>query len=145
MRVLRQNCIIILLLVVCTISCSDKGSIHAKHFSTPGVNNLPQGNLDIVNYGNGILYAAGWSADIEDGVGIKRVAVYIDNKLAGEARLGIERPDVASYFKNPNLVRSGWDIKGKIPLSKGKHTLYAVGYDKMEAFTKYPEKEFIVQ
>jgi hypothetical protein len=134
-----------MILTISIISCSDKGAIHTENFKTPAVNNLPQGNLDIGSYRDGTLYAAGWSADLEDGVSVKRVMVYVDNKLVGQAKLGLERPDVGTFFKNPNWVKSGWEIRAKIPLNKAKHTLYAVVYDKMEAFTKYPEIEFIIE
>ena len=127
------------------VSCSEKSSIHTENFNTAGVNDLPRCSLDAAEFKAGTLSVDGWAADQEDGVPVPRVMVYVDNKLVGKATLGIERPDVATHFKNSNWTRAGWQMRAALPLSKGKHTLFAVAYDKMEAFSKSVDKEFAVE
>jgi hypothetical protein len=144
MKIVNEIAFSVLLILAVFIFACDKGPIHTENFKTAAVNNLPQCNLDVAQFRDGTLYTAGWATDAEDGVSIKRVMVYVDNKLAGPAKLGYERPDVGTFFKNPNWIKSGWEIKAKLPLTKGKHTIFAVAYDKMEALTKTREIEFIV-
>lgn len=126
-------------------SCSKSESIYSENFETQGVNISPSCGFDILAYENGMLYAAGWGADPEDGAPVKRVRIYIDNKLLGEPKLGIERPDVASSLNRPNWSKSGWEMRVKTPLSKGKHTASVVVYDKMEAFIRMGDKELVVE
>lgn len=140
--VVRKSYLCILLMFLFFTSCSD--SIHTENFKSPEINALPGGNIDIAQYAGKTFYAAGWAADKEDGVAVPKVMVYVDNKLLGKASPGLERPDVASHFNNPAWTKSGWDIKANIPLNKGKHIAYAVVYDRMEAFSKSPEREFTV-
>ncbi len=137
---------ILLMIGISLVSCSEKNSekIHAENFKTDSVNTLPQGNLDTVRYEKGILSANGWCSDAEDGTPVQRVMIYVDNKLLGQAKLDSERPDVAKYFNNQKWIKSGWEIKAELPLSKRQHTLFAFCYDKMEAPAKLGDKEFVV-
>lgn len=96
-------------------------------------NTPPTGFLDGVRYENGFFYASGWAADKEDGSPIKEVQVFVDNKIVGKAKLGIDRPGVATVMKNPKWDRSGWEISVKLPLDKGSHTSYAVAVNKRDA------------
>lgn len=138
--------ILTILLFVLTLSCSKNGTIYEKNFQNPEVNKLPFGHLDLADYKDGIFYSSGWAADTEDGVPVQKVMVYIDNKLLGKASMGFERSDVAKHFNDPKWLKSGWQIKAKISLSKGQHTASAYAYDSMEAPTKLPEeKAFVIQ
>jgi hypothetical protein len=99
-------------------------------------NTPPTGFLDVAKYENGSLYATGWAADEEDGSPVKEVQVYLDGKVVGEAKLGIDRPGVAEVMKNPKWGKSGWEIAIKKELNKGSHTAYAVALDKKGATEK---------
>ncbi|MFH0788706.1 MAG: hypothetical protein V2B13_13985 [Pseudomonadota bacterium] len=134
---------VILLLSVMLLSCS-------KGTETPpppaGPDTSLQGYLDIVTYEKNHFYATGWAADKEDNAPVKKVMVYLDGKLLGEAELGKEREDVAKVTQNSNWVKSGWVINRKITLDKGAHTVYAVGVNKHGARVKLTnEKNFTVQ
>lgn len=104
-------------------------------------NKPPTISIGAINYANGVIYAAGWAADDEDGAPIKKVIIFIDGKESGTARLGLERKDVAEHFKNSNWLQSGWEFKGRITLDKGKHKLYAIAFDKKNTSAKSLEKE----
>jgi len=99
-------------------------------------NTLPTGFIDGANYEKESFYAVGWAADEEDGSPVKSVTVYIDNNPIGEAKLGINRPGVATEMKKPNWDKSGWEIHARVSLSKGLHTAYAVVVDKTGAVAK---------
>ena len=111
------------------LSCSSESvTIHP--------NTLPIGFIDGANYEKESFYAVGWAADEEDGSPVKSVTVYIDNNPIDEAKLGINRPGVATEMKKPTWDKSGWEINTRVSLSKGPHTAYAVIMDKMGAVAK---------
>ncbi len=84
-----------------------------------------------VTYGDNLL-VTGWAADYQDGAPVKQVQVLIDGKVAGNAVLGIARPDVATAYKNPAWTNSGWTFT-YLPtsLSIGSHTVTAVATDSL--------------
>jgi hypothetical protein len=132
--------------MICLVLVSSCSESYKKNFKTGDVNNLPEGNLDYMEYKNGVFHARGWSADKEDGAPLNKVLLYIDNKLLGKVtQKALERPDVVNFFKNQNYMKSGWEFMAKVPLTKGKHFAYAVAYDNMEGFTRIQEKEFVVE
>jgi len=53
---------------------------------------------------------AGWALD-EDHSPVQSVHVYLDGKDAGEASLGLSRPDVAVHFGPPTSAQSGWSFE----------------------------------
>jgi hypothetical protein len=133
----------ILSLAVMALSCS-------KEKETPpppaGTEASIQGFLDIVKYENGRFYAEGWAADKDDNAPVKKVLVYLDGKVLGEAELGKDREDVAKVSQNPNWQKSGWVINKEIKPDKGEHTVYAVAVNKKDAqFKLTNEKNFTVQ
>lgn len=142
MKELTNRCIFSLLaLVLLAASCSKN---EMPQFDATVANSCPKGNLEVVAYAGGTLHVIGWALDPEDGVPVARIVVYVDNKIVGNGTTGMERQDVASFFKNPGWSKAGWEIKNKLSLPKGKHVLSVVVYDKMEAVTKLNEKEFNV-
>lgn len=81
---------------------------------------IPQGEL---------LYARGWAADAEDG-SPAQVVLTIDGHPAGQATLGLSRPDVANAYSQPAYSNSGWSITASLGnLSPGQHTVRATMYD----------------
>lgn len=96
--------------------------------------NRPSGFLDAARYQNGQLLVSGWAADKVEGAPLKKVAVHLDGKFFGDAKLGIVREDVATAMKNPNWKKSGWELSKPIQLKKGTHEVVA------EAFNKKGEK-----
>jgi len=68
------------------------------------------------------------------GTGIDEVKVYLDGPMESGTLLGnagfYDRPDVAEYYKNNNLVNCGfklaWDTSS---VSKGSHTLYIYAHN----------------
>jgi hypothetical protein len=139
----KISVLILLICMVFVLSCSES---YTKNFKTGDVNRLPEGNVDEMEYKNGVFHARGWSADKEDGAPLNKVLIYIDNKLLGKVtQKALERPDVAKFFNNQNYVPSGWQFTAKVTLSRGKHFAYAVAYDNMEGLTKIQAKEFVVE
>jgi hypothetical protein len=134
---------IFLILSSILLGCSDA---YLKNFETSGINNSPEGALDFSEYKDGVITAKGWSADKEDGAPIEKVMIYVDNKVLGKVtKKGIEREDVVKFYNKPAWIRSGWEIEAIVPLTKGKHMIFAVSYDKAEAFSKTAEKEFTIK
>ncbi|OGP75031.1 MAG: hypothetical protein A2V86_05655 [Deltaproteobacteria bacterium RBG_16_49_23] len=106
-------------------------------------NTLPTGSFDAVNYENESFRAVGWAADEEDGSPVKKVTVYVDDKSIGDAKLGFDRPGVATEMKQAKWGKSGWEIIANISLAKGIHVTYAVAMDKKGATSKlFHEKKF---
>lgn len=145
MKIRGSNWFVVFLLIsVVFIACS-------KGPETPpppqsGLNTPPEGFLDLVTYEKGKIRVGGWAADKEDNAPVKKVMVYVDNKLLGEAELGIQRGDVAAGKQNPNWKNSGWEINKQITLDKGGHTVHAVAEDKGGAQGKLAnEKNFTMQ
>jgi hypothetical protein len=91
------------------------------------------GYLDSARYEKGFFKAFGWAADNKEGAPVKKVMVYIDKKLVGQAKLGLARPDVTGAMKKSDWGKSGWELGVKISLNKGMHTAYAVAYNKKDA------------
>jgi hypothetical protein len=141
--------VVLLLVSVVLLSCS-KGSEpppapagSTTSTAPAGPNTPPEGFLDLATYEKGHFRAGGWAADKEDNAPVKKVMVYVDNKILGEAELGIQRGDVATEKKNPNWKNSGWEINKQIPLDKGSHQVYAVAVDKQGAEVKLPNEKNI--
>lgn len=127
------------LTIILILGCDKKTSIDKDSANKP-----PRGGMiEVVRYGNGELFVSGWAADEEDGAPVKKIEIFVDDKLVGEAELGIERPDVVKHFNNSLWLKSGWRIQVKTPLKKGEHTVYAVVYDKVGGFKK-PQSTFRV-
>jgi hypothetical protein len=75
------------------------------------------------------IRAGGWAADPQGGAPVSRVQILIDGRDAGNATLGLARPDVASAYNNPAYQNSGWLFTYPPGLSLGSHTLSAVAYN----------------
>jgi hypothetical protein len=127
-------------LVTFICACSQEKD-YSKNFST--INDAPVGAYDVVKYENGVFTSIGWSADKEDGAPLKKVLIYVDGKVAGEAKFTIERPDVVNVFSNDRWLKSGWQLSVEIPLDKGTHSSMALSYDSKEALRVYM-KDFTV-
>jgi hypothetical protein len=122
-------------------ACSDEKD-YSKNFTTP--NDVPLGSYDVVKYEKGVFTGIGWSADKEDGVALKKVLVYVDGKVVGEAKFEVNRPDVVGVFKNDQWLKCGWQVSAQIPLGKGPHTSMALSYDSKDALL-VAVKEFKVE
>lgn len=126
----------LMVLLVC-VACSRD---HAANFLKP--NEAPVGYYDAAKYEKGVFTAFGWAADNEDGAPVDKVLVYVDGKLVGEAKLGVDRPDVVTALKKDGWMKSGWQISQQIPLQKGLHKTVALGYDKTAALLVSREIQF---
>jgi hypothetical protein len=125
---------VILILGISLLSCSKKPSTPSSGF------------LDSINYENGLVSAWGWAADKDDGAPVEKVMVFVDDKMIGEAKLGLDRQGVADEMKNPNWVKSGWTLSVQMPLEKGKHKAHAISVNKRgEQLRLHHELEFDVK
>jgi len=115
---------------------------YSRNFTVP--NDAPLGSYDVAKYEKGVFTGIGWSADKEDGAPLKKVLVYIDGKVLGEAELLLNRPDVVGFFKNDRWLKCGWQISAKIPLNSGPHISMALSYDSKDALL-ITKKEFVVE
>jgi hypothetical protein len=78
------------------------------------------------------LTMEGWAADPRDGAPAARVELYVDQLRAGDARVGIARPDVEEYFQRVDFAKSGWQLEVPLrTLSTGYHymEIWAVDRD----------------
>ncbi len=101
------------------------------------VASIPVGNLegtyDFTNKSATVgkadsLYVSGWAADALQGAPITRVQVLIDGVSAGNATLGIARPDVVTATGKPAWLNSGWNFTlAASGLALGTHTVTATG------------------
>ena len=74
----------------------------------------------------GTLYVRGWAADTASGAPLQSVTVYVDGSSAGNATLGISRPDVAKAFDRSDYTNSGWNFQmSTATLSVGAHSVTA--------------------
>jgi len=96
----------------------------------------PQGNLDKVLDASGAttvkitdqIFIGGWVGDAADGAPMKNVVVYIDGVSIGTPKLGMARPDVASYFNIANYLNSGYTMYYSASnLSVGQHVVTVIG------------------
>jgi hypothetical protein len=125
---------VILVLTITLISCS-------KKYDTPS-----SGFLDSIKYEGGLLSAWGWAADKDEGAPVGKVMVFVDDKMVGEAKLGLDRPGVAEEMKNPNWVKSGWTLSAPMTFEKGKHKVHAISVNKRgEQLRLHHELEFEVK
>ncbi len=75
-----------LALTILLWGCDKKTSIDKDSANKP-----PRGGMiEVVRYDNGELFVSGWAADEEDGAPVKKIEIFVDDKLVGEATLGIE-------------------------------------------------------
>jgi hypothetical protein len=85
----------------------------------------------------------GWAADPRDGAPVARVELYVDRLRAGDADVGVPRPDVQEYFDRVDFARSGWQLE--IPLrtlSTGYHYMEIWAVDREGASRLFLEHQF---
>ncbi len=74
-------------------------------------NSFPQGNIESIHIAeDGSVSVRGWAIDREFAAPVMEVLIYVDDALLGRAALGIQRPDVADYFKRADCLSSGWQF-----------------------------------
>ncbi|MEQ8767477.1 MAG: methyltransferase domain-containing protein [Planctomycetota bacterium] len=74
---------------------------------------------------DGRFWIAGWAADLS-GAPIEKVALSIDGQPTIEIPIDQARPDVAETLERPDLLKSGWQLEGRVPpLPPGAHRLVA--------------------
>jgi sugar lactone lactonase YvrE len=85
------------------------------------------------------LLVSGWAADYHDGAPVAKVSILIDGAAAGNATLGIARPDVAKAEGNSKYLDSGWTFTTPASgLAVGMHTVTAVATDSLGLSTQFP-------
>ncbi|HEX4005265.1 MAG TPA: NHL repeat-containing protein [Acidobacteriaceae bacterium] len=90
------------------------------------------------------LVVDGWAADAHDGAPVASVSVLIDGSAAGNATLGIARPDVAAG-QGSAYLDSGWTFTySAAGLSVGSHTVSAMATDSLGNATQFATKAFTV-
>jgi hypothetical protein len=124
---------------IATNSAGVSTTLGSTSITVTADNKPPVGNLDIAVDNvtvtttvsqSDALYVAGWAADYENNGPASSVQVLIDGTLAGNATLGVARPDVASYFGKPAWANSGWVfVMSASTLAQGAHIVNAVAYD----------------
>jgi hypothetical protein len=77
------------------------GSLDTAVGNTSNSNTVYQGDL---------LQITGWAADQTDGSPMRDVKVFVDGVLVGTPTLGVARPDVAAYLKNPAYAEAGYEM-----------------------------------
>jgi subtilase family serine protease len=97
---------------------------------------LPFGNLEYTVdaetssttvYQTDALMVSGWVADPTDGSPLGNVRVYVDGVPFGTPTMGLARPDVAAYYKNPAYGKSGYQLFcGASVLALGPHAVTVV-------------------
>ena len=76
------------------------------------------------------LLVIGWAADVQEGAPVYQVSILIDCVAVGDATLGIADPTIATKYKNPAYMNSGWTFTAPASgLAAGHHTVRAVAYD----------------
>ncbi|HEX4006891.1 MAG TPA: NHL repeat-containing protein [Acidobacteriaceae bacterium] len=89
-----------------------------------------------VSQSDGLL-VSGWAADHHDGAPVSSVTILIDGAAAGNATLGLSRPDVAKAENNPSDLHSGWKFTSSASgLTLGTHTVTAVALDSLGLSTQ---------
>jgi hypothetical protein len=105
----------------------------------------PRITLVRTRYSGGAVIVGGWAFDRESMRLAARAFVIVDGQMGYETQYGIERGDVAGYFGNPGLVRSGF--RATIPiaaLTPGEHVV-TVRVLNADARSYSESRRFIVQ
>jgi hypothetical protein len=111
------------------------GSLDSVLGVTTGTTTIPQLST---------LRTTGWAADKEDGAPVSKVQISVDGVVAGNASLGLARPDVA--VADPRYLNSGWSFDYNIgSLSTGLHTIVAIAFDSKGTQTQLGQLGFQVQ
>jgi len=104
------------------------------------------GNFDSITYNFGSIFAYGWAASTKSGTPVKKVEVYIEDSLTGNAKLGTKRPDVAKVMKKEKWINAGWELGLNKKLKKGAYSCYAIVYgDKDEKTVFRFNKKLVVE
>jgi hypothetical protein len=78
------------------------------------------------------LLVSGWAADLHDGSPVSKVQIFIDGTLAGNATLGIMRPDLVFIQRSAIYLHAGWTfLYPASKLSPGTHTITALATDSL--------------
>jgi hypothetical protein len=78
------------------------------------------------------LLVSGWAADLHDGSPVSTVQIFIDGTLAGNATLGISRPDLVFTQHSTIYLHAGWTfLYPASKLSLGTHTITALATDSL--------------
>jgi Big-like domain-containing protein len=84
----------------------------------------------------GTVLVSGWAVDrnSKNDPDIERVSVFLDgigeDKMLGEATLGVSRPDVAELLDEPKFLASGWTFSWTAGTLEGNHTLFVIARGK---------------
>lgn len=99
-------------------------------------------NIEIDNE-NEFTHLEGWAADIEKGTVAKSVYIQVGSKFI-KANYGIEKQSVVDYFKNENLLKTGFtaDIKTEDIIKAGGFTICVISND---GLYKYNSNKWIVK
>lgn len=67
------------------------------------------GWIDTAVVSEGVLTVAGWARRLTgNAANAGHVVILAENAIVGEAAIDQDRPDVAAYFRDPTMSRSGW-------------------------------------
>ncbi|MBE0549067.1 MAG: class I SAM-dependent methyltransferase [Rubrivivax sp.] len=81
----------------------------------PRPNPFPRGTIEGAFIDSeGRLQISGWAMSRRTGAPVEAVRIMIGSTEVGYAELGLSRPDVATYFKRPDIEYSGWRYIGKL-------------------------------
>jgi hypothetical protein len=82
----------------------------------------------------GTVLVSGWAVDrnSKNDPSIERVNVFLDgigeDKMLGEATLGVSRPDVAELLDESKFLASGWTFSWTTGNLEGNHTLFVIAW-----------------
>ncbi len=119
---------------VVTHNCSGASQSPVWSFTTTGGSGQETGFVDMAGDTQGgttlvtgaTLFVRGWAADTATGAPVQSVTVLVDGIGAGNATLGISRPDVAQAYNRSDFTNSGWSFQmSTAALSVGQHAVTA--------------------
>ncbi|WP_231516909.1 glycoside hydrolase family 25 protein, partial [Sporolactobacillus terrae] len=100
---------------------SENVAIYVKNLSTKGTIETPSNNSIV----QGIANIKGW---LISGSYIQKIEIYIDGKMQGQAKYGINRPDVARVYPEYEMAGAGFQFDlDTYQLSAGHHVLTVTG------------------
>jgi|SRR5208283_1257839 len=129
----KESAVIFCLLLMAVLITACRGGQN-KGFDPARIVNVEAGAVDFFEpvkaVSNTTIRAYGWAADLQAGNAANKLVVVCDGRqVPVTPEMTESRPDVAKYFRNNSLEKTGWEVTMPASLlGIGKHRLvfYAV-------------------
>lgn len=104
-----------------TLSLSDKILIrNSDSLYVKIIQGALGGSLDLAVFRDGHVLFAGWAADIKKSRLPDTIVAFINGEFFFSGKTGVDRPDVAKYYNDPDLQKAGFEFVVPFSIFKDK-------------------------